>query len=145
MVLTSPGHPWALCIRLENLVIFRFQTMSRQRGRSQRGSPWHPPRPRASVSPPGSPSMISSLPLRSKLAPLASSTSPISRFDCLAIIESLSGSSSRHLVIPLNSRIINPSHAPVTGSSRPPWEHHLLFELPETTCPRPPTPRLICS
>jgi hypothetical protein len=120
MVLTGPDHPQALCICLEHLVIFCFQIMSRQRGRPRRGSPWHPPRPRASVSPPGSPSTISSPPLQSELAPLASSTSPVSRFDCLAIIESLSGSSLRHLVVPPNSRTINPSHAPVTGSSRPP-------------------------
>jgi hypothetical protein len=120
MVLTGPGHPQALCIHLEHLVIFRFQIMSRQRGQPRRGSPWPPPQPQASFSPLGFPSTISSPPLQSELAPLTSSTSPVSQFDCLAIIESLSGSSLHHLAISLNSRIINPSHAPITSSSRPP-------------------------
>jgi hypothetical protein len=50
----------------------------------------------------------------------ASSTLPVSWFDCLAIIDSSSGSSSRYLPVPPISRTVEPSHAPVVDSSRTP-------------------------
>jgi hypothetical protein len=62
--------------------------MPRQRGRPQRGSPWHPPRPRTPASHPVSPSTFSSLPLQPELEPLTSSTPPASRFECLVLTDS---------------------------------------------------------
>jgi hypothetical protein len=50
------GHSAHLCLQPEHI-------MPCQRGRPRRGSPWHPPRPRTSASPPGSPSTFSSWPL----------------------------------------------------------------------------------
>jgi hypothetical protein len=110
-----PGHSLQFCLPCE-------LRMSRQRGRPRRGSPWHPPRPRVSVSPPGSPSTHSSQPLQPELEPLASSTPPASRFECLVITDSSSGSLSRFPAVPLNSLASGPSFAPVACSSRPPLE-----------------------
>jgi hypothetical protein len=66
MVIISPTHLQALYLRLVHLVFFCIHStklMPRQRGRPRRGSPWNPRWPQPSVSPPGSPSMISSPPL----------------------------------------------------------------------------------
>jgi hypothetical protein len=66
MVFAALGPLQALHICLGYSAQFYLQPdhiMSRQRGRPRRGSPWHPPRPCTSASPPSSPSTFSSPPL----------------------------------------------------------------------------------
>jgi hypothetical protein len=97
MVLVAFGLLQALHVHLGQSVQFCLHSelsMPCQRGRPRRGSPWHPPRPHVSVSPPSFPSTYSSQPLQPEMEPLTSSTPPASWFECLVITDSLSGSLS---------------------------------------------------
>jgi hypothetical protein len=92
---------------------YKNNLMPGPRGRPRRGSPWKPRRP--SVSPPDSPSICSSPPLQPEPYINPSPTSPITQFNCLAIIPRMLSSSSRLL---LALPVAEPAPIPVLYSLR---------------------------
>jgi hypothetical protein len=120
MVFMTPRPLQVLPFRLENHSHLPGQTMPRQRGRTQRGSPWHPRRPRASGSPPGSLSTLSSPLLLPEIAILNPSTAHVPRFECLALIDTRLSPSRCHLTAPSTSmNSIPPPASDITSSKSP--------------------------
>jgi hypothetical protein len=112
----TPTRFQAFCLCLVHPVSvtsYKNNLMPRPRGRPRRGSPWKPHRP--SVSPPDSPSICSSPPLQPEPYITPSPASPITQFNCLAIIPRMLSSSSRLLLAP---PVAEPTPIPVLYSLR---------------------------